>query len=83
MRPASESNAMDWDKDHIDWTSTWIKAPFRGQWIYWLTYLADKEELVGELANESGDVGHNGILQEGETPHDGWRSGKQKKSRSK
>lgn len=38
---------------------------------------------MGELANESGDVGHNGFLQEGETPHDGWRGDKQKRSKSK
>lgn len=49
----------------------------------WFTgILADEEELVCELANESGDVGHDGFLQEGETPHDGCGGDKEKRSRS-
>lgn len=72
--PASESNAIDWDKGHM--TGQLLRH------LYWLADLADEEKLVCELANESGDVGHDGFLQEGETPHDGCGGDKQKRSRS-
>lgn len=43
-----------------------------------VTYLADQQELVSELANQSGDVRNNGFLQEGEAAHDGWKRMKEK-----
>lgn len=38
-----------------------------------VTYLANEEELVSELANQCGDVRNNGLLQEGKAAHDGWK----------
>lgn len=43
-----------------------------------MTYPADQQELVSELANQSGDVRNDGLLQEGEAAHDGWKRIKEK-----
>lgn len=34
-------------------------------------HLADEEELMSELPDQSGDVGNNGVLKQGEAAHDG------------
>lgn len=43
------------------------------------TYLANKEELVSELTNQSGHIWNHGLLEEGEASHDccrlEWRCG--------
>lgn len=39
--------------------------------LFNVAHLADKEELVRELANQVSDVGNNSFLQKREAPHDG------------
>lgn len=36
-----------------------------------MTYLTDEKQLVSELTYESGNVGNDGLLQQGEAAHDG------------
>lgn len=39
-----------------------------------VAYLADQEELMSELTNQCGNVGNNGLLQQGEAAHDGFKN---------